>query len=173
MKISIIAAMDENRVIGYQGQMPWHLPADLKHFRQITMGKPIIMGRKTYESIGKPLDGRTNIIVTRNPGFQAPDCTVTHSLEEALQAAASENPQEAVIIGGGNLYTQALPLADTLYLTQIQEQFNGDTYFPAWEPQQWQTLESTDHNPDAKNPYAYRFLTLTPVSGFHRLKSSI
>jgi len=118
MKLSLIVAMADNHVIGHNNRLPWHLPADLKHFRAITLGKPVLMGRKTWESIGRPLPGRTNIVITRNADYLAADCVVVHSLDEALRAAGSA--AEVMVIGGAELYRQALPQADTLYLTLVR-----------------------------------------------------
>ncbi len=161
MQISIIAAMAENRVIGKENGLPWRLPADLRHFRRLTLGKPVIMGRRTYESLGKPLPERTNIIVTRNPHYLAAGCTIVHSLEEALGRAAGA--AEAMIIGGGSLYTEALPRAHRLYLTQVHQVFPGDVSFPEFDLSQWREVERQDHEPDARNPVAYSFITLERV----------
>lgn len=136
--ISIIVAMDRNRVIGFQGKIPWRLPADLKRFRQLTMGHAVIMGRKTFQSIGGPLPGRTNIVVTRQKEFRAEGCTVVHSLQEALQVAGPD----PFVIGGAELYAQALPLADRLYITEVDTCApRGDAYFPEIDPAQWQPVE--------------------------------
>ena len=161
MKISIIVAMAENRVIGRDNGLPWHLPADLKHFKAITMGKPIIMGRKTWESIGRPLPGRTNIVVTRSPDYTAEGCVVVHSFEQALAAAAQHD--EAMVIGGAEFYRQVLPQANTLYLTLVHETIEGDTYFPALDETQWQEVERTDFEADEQNPHAYSFIRLGRV----------
>jgi dihydrofolate reductase len=158
MIVSLIVATDRNGLVGRANELPWHLPADLKHFRAITMGKPIIMGRKTQESIGKPLPGRSNIVITRDRNFQAPGCTVVHSVEAAL--AAAENAEEVMIIGGARLYEQLLPQADRIYLTRIDHEFEGDTWFPEWQPGQWKEVEREDHVPDDRNPYHYSFLIL-------------
>ena len=155
MKISLIAAMDKNRVIGYRNQMPWHLPADFKHFKETTMGKPIIMGRNTWESLAKPLPGRTNIVVTRQKDFQAYGALIVSSLEQALHLQ-----DEVFVIGGAQLYEQALPLAHTLYLTFIDHDFTGDTYFPAWNKAEWRVIHEEKHPPDEKNIYHYTFQTL-------------
>jgi dihydrofolate reductase len=128
MKISLIAAMGENRVIGVDNRMPWHLSADLKRFRQITLGKPILMGRRTHESIGKPLPGRENIVLTRDSAYQSPGCTLVHNRDQAVRAAG--DAPELMVIGGAGLYQEFLPLADRLYLTLIQHTFEGDTFFP-------------------------------------------
>lgn len=158
MQISLIAAMDKKHVMGYQNKLPWHLPADLQHFKNLTLGKPIVMGRKTFESIGKPLPGRQNIILTHNHNFQAPGCTLVSSLESALAEASST--QEIMIIGGGELFRSTLPLSNRMYLTIIDHEFKGDTYFPEWNNEEWVTTSSEQHPADEKNPYAYEFLTL-------------
>lgn len=139
-KLSIVAAMASHRVIGIQNALPWHLPADLKHFRAVTMGKPVIMGRKTYDSIGKPLPGRENIVVTRNLEWSAEGCIVVHSLQEAITRVRSSSQPEACIIGGSEIYQQALAYADCLYLTEIDAAFEGDAFFPERDPTLWKEL---------------------------------
>lgn len=129
--ISLIVAHDKNRVIGYENDMPWHLPGDLQYFKETTMGKPIIMGRKTFESIGRPLPGRRNIVITRNASYSADGIEVVGSLDEALTLV--NGVPEVMVIGGEQIFTQALPLADRLYITLIDHEFHGDTYFPAYE----------------------------------------
>ncbi|VAW86488.1 Dihydrofolate reductase [hydrothermal vent metagenome] len=157
--ISIIAAMDNNRLIGSDNQLPWYLPADLKYFKKVTTGKPILMGRKTYESIGKPLPGRINIIVTKNKQYSAPGCEVAHSIEHALCIA--ENHPEIMIIGGASFYQHMLPKAQRLYLTQIQgNNFTGDAYFPEWNESEWYEVGRENHQPDEKNKYVYSFIIL-------------
>lgn len=158
MKLSIIAAMSQNRVIGKDNQLPWHIPADFKHFRDITMGKPILMGRKTYESIGKPLPGRTNIIITNNPDYRAEGCIIVHSIEDALDKA--KDNEEVMIIGGASFYEQTLTMASRLYLTIIHEDFDGDAWFPEIDDKDWLETERTDNEPDENNPYPYSFVTL-------------
>ena len=135
MKISMIAAMTVNRVIGKDNKMPWHLPEDLKHFKASTMGKPIVMGRKTFESIGRPLPGRHNIVITRQSDFSAEGVTMVSSFEDAKVAAGDVD--EIAVIGGGQLYNQLLPIADKLYLTLINIDVVGDTYFPHWDDGSW------------------------------------
>lgn len=156
MRISAICAMSENGVIGKNNQLPWHLPADLKHFKKITLGNPILMGRKTYESIGRPLPGRLNIILTHNTHFQAPGCTVVPSIDEAL-IAAKEYP-ELFIIGGATLYQELMPLTQRIYMTKIYQHIDGDTFFPPLDLKQWQQVECTDHEVDEANPYRYSFM---------------
>ena len=156
--ISLIAAMAKNRVIGKDNQMPWHLPADLAHFKQITLGKPVIMGRKTLESIGKPLPGRHNIVVSRDNNYAREGVDVVKSLEEAIKIAGSV--EEIIIMGGGNIYEQMLPLAHRLYLTHIDLEINGDTQFPEYKHLGWQKI-SKEHRPaDDKNCHHCTFVTL-------------
>ena len=161
MIISIIAAMDKKGVIGFGGELPWHLPADLKNFKRITMGKPIIMGRKTWEAIGRPLPGRHNIVLTRTQSFLAQGCTVVHALSEALHAAASAD--EAMIIGGANIYRQTLAQAQRLYLTEVQANIAGDTYFPKFDRYEWRELSRANFQTDAQHRFAYRFLVLERI----------
>ena len=141
MRISLIAAMDRNRVIGRDNDLPWHLPADLLWFKKNTLGKPIVMGRKTFDSIGHALPGRTNIVLTRDETFQADGCVVVHNLAEALKAASDHvsdfDEREVVVIGGGELFEILIDIADRLYLTQIDADFEGDTFFPKFEPVEW------------------------------------
>ena len=158
MFVSIIAAMDRHRVIGLHNQMPWHLPADLKHFKNTTLGKPIVMGRKTYESIGRALPGRRNLVVSHNVNLQIPDCEVVHSLEEVLQLL--KNEEEIFIIGGANLFMQALPITQRLYFTLINNNFVGDTYFPEWQKNNWQEITRTQHKADIYNAWDYDFIIL-------------
>lgn len=154
MIISLIAAMAEGRIIGKDNQMPWHLPADLAWFKKNTLNKPIIMGRKTYESIGRPLPGRHNIVLSRQAGNDERVTWVT-SAEQAL--AALGETEEVMIIGGGNIYRQFLPQANRLYITHIEANLDGDTAFPDYSPEQWHTVFSESHNKDEKNQYDYRF----------------
>lgn len=163
MKISVIVAMAANRVIGHENRLPWHLPADLKHFKATTLGKPVVMGRRTWESIGRPLPGRTNIVITRDTAYTAEGCVVVHSLDEAIRAAGEA--AEVMIIGGAGLYRQALSLADTLYLTLIHGEFAGDTHFPQWRQDEWRETGRVDHEPDENNSHAYSFITLERVAG--------
>lgn len=162
MKISIIAAVANHNVIGHNNTLPWQMPADLQYFKKMTLNKPIIMGRKNYESIGRPLPQRHNIIITRNKEFIAEGCSVVHSLKDALSLVA--DAAEVMIIGGAEIYKMALPLADTLYLTFINADIEGDTFFPEWGPQQWQELSRESHAADAKNPYAYSFVKYTRIN---------
>ena len=135
--LALIAARARNGVIGLDNRMPWHLPEDLAHFKRVTLGKPVVMGRKTFESIGRPLPGRLNIVVTRNPDWQAAGVQVAHSLDAALALAAAAAPEEIMLIGGAELYRQALPQADVLYLTEIDAEFAGDAFFPEVDLARW------------------------------------
>ncbi len=155
--ISLVAAMAKNRVIGLDNKMPWHLPADLKHFKAVTMSKPIIMGRKTFESIGRALPGRRNIVISRNTNFVAEGCELVHSIDAAI--AATQDEQEIMIIGGGFLYQQMIKHADRLYLTFIDLDIAGDTCFPAFEDLNLTQIDSESHASDEKNPYPYQFVT--------------
>lgn len=150
--------MTLNRVIGANNTMPWHLPADLAFFKAITMGHPVVMGRKTHESIGRPLPGRRNVVVTRDPAFQAPGCTVVHSIEGAL-LQAGEDP-EIFVIGGAALYGAILEATQRIYLTLIQGEIPGDTYFPEIAPAQWQEVSRVERPRDAHNAYDLTFITL-------------
>jgi dihydrofolate reductase len=161
MKISLIVAMDSNGVIGSDNGLPWHLPADLQHFKKTTMGKPILMGRKTWESIGRPLPGRTNIVITRDSGYQAAGCVVVNSIDAALQAAGEQD--EVMVIGGAEFYRQVLPQADTLYLTRIHEAFSGDTFFPELNEADWREVERSDQVANEKNPHDYSFIRLDRI----------
>jgi len=154
--ISLIAAMAKNRIIGKDNQMPWHLPADLGHFKTVTLGKPIIMGRKTYESIGRPLPGRKNIVMSRDKDYKLEGCETVTSLEEAIKLV--EDVEEIMIIGGGFLYTECIPQADKLYLTFIDLDVEGDTQFPQFEHLSLTELKREKHYKDEKNPYNYEFV---------------
>ena len=153
--VSIIVAMANNRVIGKDNDMPWHLPADLQHFRKVTTGKPIIMGRKTYESIGRPLPKRHNIIISRNSDYKVEGCDVVGSLDEAVKLAG--DVEEIFIIGGGFLYNQTIDSADKLYLTFIDLEVDGDTFFPVFEHLNTKKIASEQHQKDDNNPYDYVF----------------
>ncbi|MDD4904888.1 MAG: type 3 dihydrofolate reductase [Methylobacter tundripaludum] len=161
MKISLIVAMASNRAIGLNNQMPWHLSADLKKFKKITMGAPILMGRKTYESIGRPLPGRTNIIISRNPSYSQPGCLVFNDIDKAL--ASCGDSDEIFVIGGSDFYKSMLPVADTLYLTQIHQDFPGDTFFPEIDADQWTEVEREDIDDDPDVSFSYSFLKLEKV----------
>jgi len=159
-KISAIVAMSENHVIGDDNQLPWHLPADLKHFKTITSGHPILMGRKTYESIGRPLPNRTNIIITRNASYEAPGCIVVQSINEAVESAASLGSNEIFIIGGAEVYKQLLPNIERIYLTIVHDVFDGDAFFPEFNANDWIEKEKVKHDADENNEYAYSFILM-------------
>ena len=158
MQLSIIVAMDRNRVIGRDDVLPWHISSDLKNFKKITMGKPIIMGRKTHESIGRPLPGRENIILTRDKNYQAEGCTVLHSLEEIFDHC--EDVDEVMITGGSEIYKQSLEQASRLYLTEVHTEIEGDTFFPEFDWNQWNEISREDHKADEKNEFDYSFVIL-------------
>lgn len=166
MKIAMIAAMAKDRIIGADNDMPWHLPADLKHFKAITLGKAVIMGRKTYESIGKALPGRPNIVITSNADYSLSDATVVDSPESAFEVAKalshdSGKNDEVMIIGGGTIYQSFLDRADTLYLTHIDLAVEGDTQFPDYKAAaRWTEVSREAHSADEKNAHAYTFVTL-------------
>lgn len=164
MKLALIWAMSRNRVIGRNNALPWHLSEDLRYFKRVTLGKPIIMGRKTWDSIGRPLPGRTNIIITRDQSFQAAGVRVVHSLDDALHLAEHigviEGADEAVVIGGAEIYALALPKAERLYLTQVHAEVAGDAWFPECDLAQWQEIAREDFNAEGSNPYPYSFIVL-------------
>lgn len=157
--IASIFAMSANRVIGKDNQLPWHLPADLKYFKAVTVGHPIIMGRKTFESIGKPLPQRTSIIITRQPDYKQDGCIIVNSVTDAIRKAQKIH-DNIFIIGGAEVLRQALPYIDTMYLTLIHQDFEGDTFYPEVNPQEWAAVKRQDFEPDEKNKYAYSFITL-------------
>ncbi len=156
MRIAMIAAMANHRVIGKDNKMPWHLPEDLRHFKAMTLGKPVLMGRKTFESIGRALPGRHNIVISRQEGLSIEGVTCVTSFDAAKVAAGE--CQELVVIGGGQLYAELLAVADKLYLTQIALDVAGDTYFPAWNDVEWQETESLEAV--SAEGLGYRFMTL-------------
>lgn len=162
MKVSFVAAMDRNRVIGRAGTMPWRLPADLAYFKKITMGKPIVMGRKTFDAIGRVLPGRQNIVLTRDPGFRCDGCTIARSIDEAIEAAA--DAEELMVIGGGELFKQLLPRVDRLYFTLVDAEVEGDVYFPACQHGAWRERERVERPADTRNPYRLTFLVLDRIS---------
>jgi len=161
-QIAFVVAMDEQRVIGYHNQLPWHLSADLRRFKAITMGKPIIMGSHTFTSIGKALPGRRNIVLSTRTDFVAPECDVVPSLDAAL--ALVEDEKEIMIIGGARVYEQCLPRADKLYVTIIEHRFLGDTYFPAIDWTQWKIITEEQGTIDEKSPYPHRFIVAERIS---------
>lgn len=158
MIVSIVVAIAEDNAIGKDNQLLWHLPADLKHFKDITSGHTIIMGRKTYDSIGRPLPNRRNIVITRNTGLELPGTEITNSLDEAL--ALCKGTEEVFIIGGAELYNHALAATNRIYLTRVHQTYEADTFFPEIDLEEWQELSTEKHLPDEKNKVAYTFSTL-------------
>lgn len=157
MIISLIVAVSQNNVIGKDNKLPWHLPIDLKYFKNITWAMPVVMGRKTFESMGKPLSGRANIVITRNKEWQAQGVKAVKSIDEAIIAATELDANEIFIIGGAEIFRSALPLADKLYLTLIHENFDGDVFLPEINLNQWKLVKSKDVQPDDKTPYPLSF----------------
>lgn len=149
--------MDKNRVIGKDNKLPWHLPADLKFFKQVTTGHPIVMGRKTFESIGRALPGRENIIITRNENFTTQGCTVIHSVSD-IKEIEKQNNEEIFIIGGAEIFKEAFPIANRLYITLIDESFVGETFFPNFDANEWELVSKEKGIKDDKNIYNYYFL---------------
>ncbi|MDT8409774.1 MAG: dihydrofolate reductase [Wenzhouxiangellaceae bacterium] len=169
-QVVLVAAMGRNRVIGVDGGMPWHLPADLKHFKQLTLGHPVIMGRRTFESIGKPLPGRRNIVLSGSLKQAPAGCDRVDSLDEAL---ASVDRETVMVIGGGQLYRQALPIATRLELTFIDAEPEGDTHFPQWSRGDWMPVETTVRPADADNPFRLVFCSLVRVDDWkHTLETT-
>ena len=158
MTISIIAAISKNRIIGIGDKLPWDLPSDMAHFKKLTLGKPVIMGQKTFESIGRPLGGRKNIVLTLNKDFKAKGCIIARSIEQALEKA--KPAKEAMIAGGASVYKQFFPLAHCLYLTIIEHNFKGDVFFPEFDYNDWQEIERVEVGQSERNPYKHAFLTL-------------
>ena len=168
LHIAILVAMASNRVIGQKNALPWHLPADLKHFKSLTMGHGIIMGRKTYESIGKPLPGRLNIVITRQKDYHVNGAIVVHSIDEAVQACKNEKKisGKGFIIGGAELYQQTLSLCHRMYITEIQRCFDGDTYFPEFDAKEWVETACEKHSSNHNgNELAYHFVVLDRKAG--------
>ena len=155
--ISLIVAMAKNRTIGINNTLPWRCPEDLKHFKALTMGHPMIMGRKTFDSIGKALPGRTTVIITRNKSLSIEGCVMAHSLQEAINKCAGD--EEIFIVGGAELYAQSLALVDKLYITEIQQEVEGDAYFPEFDLSQWQEIARSVQAQETPQPLAYHFVT--------------
>lgn len=156
MILSAVVVVDENNGIGKNNQLLVHFPADLKHFKKITSGHTILMGRKTYESMGKALPNRRNIVISRNKDYELSDAETTDSLEKAISLASAEN--EVFIIGGAEIFKQALPLLNKIYLTRIHKAFEADTFFPQINPSEWEETEREEHQPDEKTPFSYAFI---------------
>ncbi len=161
MILSVIAAVARNNVIGNENKLLWHMPADLKHFKSVTSGHSVIMGRKTYESIGRALPNRRNIVISRQAGYSAAGCEMSRSLDEAITACKGE--EEVFIIGGADIYRQALSLSDRIYLTRVAADFKGDAYFPEINFSEWKMVETQHHKADEKNGFDYSFST------YHRI----
>ena len=157
MNLSIVVAASTNNVIGKDNHLLWHLPNDMKFFKNTTWALPVIMGRKTFESLGKPLTGRTNIVITRQKDWKADAIKPVQSLDEAMLAAEDTDAKEAYIVGGGEIYKQALPLSHRVYLTRVHATVEGDTYFPALDEREWKLLSQLDFKADAKHKYDYSF----------------
>jgi len=163
MIISCIVAVAKNNVIGKDNDIPWYLPADLKYFKKITSGHHIIMGRKCYQSIGRPLPNRTNVIITRDPFFISTNCLVAHSIEEALSLAYENGEKECFIIGGGTIYEQTKDLWDKLYITTVDIEPDGDIYFTELDESKWKTVSKEHHTKDEKNTFDYTFKLLQRI----------
>jgi len=163
MHLTMIAALAENGVIGKDNQLIWRFPNDLKRFKKLTLGHHVLMGRKTFESVNRPLPGRTNVVITRQKDYQAPGCIVVHTLEAALRKA--ENDPQPFVIGGAKIYELALPYADSMELTHIHHSYEGDTYFPEWDPKAWELVAREAHSADEKHPHAFEYRTYQKVKG--------
>jgi dihydrofolate reductase len=159
MRIELVVAAAENDVIGRRNQLPWHLPADLRHFKSLTLGKPVLMGRRTYESIGRPLPGRTNIVLSSSARFAPSGCIAVKTLEEARAAAGTQSP--LMVIGGAGVYRQCLPFAGRIHLTLVHTSItDGDTLFSGWRDVEWMESSRERHEADDRNAHAYSFITL-------------
>lgn len=161
MRVSFVVAYDRRGVIGKDNALPWRIPADMRHVRRLTIGKPLIMGRRTYESIGRPLPDRTSIVLTRDPSFAAEGVLVARTAEEAL-ALAGDAP-EVIVFGGAEVFRRFLPRADRMYVTEIDAEVDGDTFFPEFDRSEWRETERETHEPDAEDPHRYAFITLERV----------
>lgn len=165
--VALIWAMAENRVIGIDNKLPWYLPKDLQFFKQCTWAKPVIMGRKTHESIGRPLPGRTNIVISRQPGYTAAGCRVTASLEAALELADQccliDGGEEIIVMGGAQIYQQALPYANKLYITRVHANIEGDAFFPEYDESQWQEVSRQECQKEGSGEYDYGFFIYHPI----------
>lgn len=157
MTISLIVAAASNNAIGKDGKMPWHLPNDMKHFKNITWGMPVVMGRKTFESLGKALPGRKNIVISRQPAWNAEGVVVVKNMEDALFVAKQTDANEVMVIGGGEIYRAMMDKARRIYLTRVEAEPEGDTFFPSIDPAQWYLVSQKNHEADEKNPYNYSF----------------
>ncbi|GAA6151152.1 dihydrofolate reductase [Pseudoteredinibacter isoporae] len=165
MSVCLVVAAAENNVIGVNNELPWHLPKDLQYFKQLTMSKPIVMGRKTFDSIGRPLPGRENIIITRQRDWQHEGVRVVHDLDAAVSLAKQLNPAlDVMVIGGAEIYRQALPMAEKIYLTRVYVELEGDAFFPTLDDGQWQQTACEEHPACERNPYPYAFCVLERVT---------
>lgn len=160
--LSIIVAVADNGVIGSGNQLPWRLPDDLKRFKALSLGKPIVMGRKTFDSIGRPLPGRLNVVISRQPGLEIPGCTVVTSIDEAI--AAAQPAPEIVIVGGADIYRQVLPQVQVIHLTRVHANVDGDVLFPKLEEQEWREVAKEYHPADQRHAHAFTFSTLERVA---------
>ncbi|WBA82453.1 dihydrofolate reductase [Endozoicomonas sp. GU-1] len=164
MKLALIAAVADNNAIGINNKMPWYLPGDLRYFKAVTMGKPVIMGRKTFDSLGKPLPGRTNIVITRDHNWHHEGVSVVHNLDDGIALAEAANlingNEEIMIIGGEQIYRQAIDQADRLYLTRVYQSFDGDAFFPDINPQEWREISREDTQSEDEQPLTYSYLVL-------------
>lgn len=167
MRVSLIVAMDKKRGIGINGKLPWHISSDLKNFKSLTMGHALIMGRKTYEAIGRPLPGREMIVLSRDPAFQAIGCLVMHSLTEALDFTQKRGDKEVFIIGGGEIFHQALPRADRIYLTLVDAEIVADTYFPEFNLAEWNVIESRQLPKSPGDDFGYLYCVLDRKTNSH------
>ena len=156
MTVSLVVAAANNNVIGRDGELPWHLPDDLRHFKRLTTGKPVIMGRRTFESIGRPLPDRRNIVMTRDPDYAAAGCEVVTSVSDALDLAGDDT--EVMVIGGGQVYLDFLPRAERIYMTRVRAEIEGDTHFPEIDASDWQMVSSVHHDADEKHAYAFEMM---------------
>src|SRR5258706_9386132 len=157
MTISFIVAVSENNVIGEDNKLPWHLPSDMKYFKKKTWAMPVVMGRKTFEALGKPVEGRTNIVITRQTDWKAGGVEIKHSIEQAIVEATKLDAKEIFIIGGAEIFSAALPSADRIYFTLIHHNFEGDAFFPELKQEEWKLASKKDHEADEKNKYAHSF----------------
>lgn len=167
-RIAYVVAMDDNRLIGRENSLPWRLPDDMRWFRDVTLGKPCIMGRKTYDSLPdrfRPLPGRRNIVVTRNREYQAPGAEVVHSVEDALEAAG--DAEEVIIVGGADLFRRMMPVVDRLYLTRVHGAAEGDIFFPEYDAAEWREMYRAEHTADERHPWAFTWLILDRIVGNH------
>ena len=157
MTISLVVAASENNAIGKNNQLIWHLPNDLKFFKNTTWGFPVIMGRKSFESVNKPLPGRTNIVITTNPDWKAETVIVVNNLKDAIQKAGETNSKQIFIIGGGEIYKQSMDIADSIYITRVHADLQGDTFFPVIDKSKWKLTSNQDFEADEKHAYSYSF----------------